>query len=123
MKRALDMDAVAESKKKKPRPSSIHDAVPPSSSCRHVVDGHFKGYDLSELPQEAWPQDSTNKGAHGYTIKAGGAAICLSIRCFLWAGGGKTKYPVDILKCVSFPGGARCLLLAINKWKIFVLVQ
>ena len=84
VKRALDMDALAGCEKKKPRPSSIHGVAPPSSSCPQVVDGHFKGYDLSELPKEAWPQDTTNKGAHGYTIKAGGAAICLSIRfCFV----------------------------------------
>lgn len=41
-----------------------------------TVDNSFKGYDLSKLPREAWPQSGENKGAHGYTVKAeNGSAI------------------------------------------------
>lgn len=68
LKRARDADGEGGSKPKIAKP-------PPT-----LVDGSFKGYDLSVVPQEAWPQSGENKGAHGYTVKAeNGSAIWLSL--------------------------------------------
>ena len=49
---------------------------PPESKDEGTPSNTFKGYDLREVPTQAWPQPGINKGAHGYTIKAkNGAAI------------------------------------------------
>ena len=79
MKRARDSQleggapsAKSGEKKKKakvpPKPS-----VAPSAS--HGASGFFKGYDLSIIPKEAWPQNVDNKGAHGYTIKSRNGSV------------------------------------------------
>lgn len=76
MKRAREpakVDGVEEPKTSKPKKSKKKQPKP--SSIAGVSGGVFKGYDLSEVPREAWPQPGDNKGSHGYTIKSQNGAV------------------------------------------------
>lgn len=52
--------------------------LPPESSTPGSNKNQFKGYDLLQVPKEAWPQQKENKGKHGYTLTAANGAVTCS---------------------------------------------
>ena len=52
--------------------------VLPSASSTGSHKDQFKGYDLRQVPKEAWPQQKQNKGNHGYTLSAANGAVTCS---------------------------------------------
>ena len=60
-------------------------ALPAESSTSGSKKNEFKGYDLLQVPKEAWPQQKENKGKHGYTLSsANGAVTCSHEANIFW---------------------------------------